>query len=62
MKKQNTSHQKTWALQILDPNDGSGDGILPLPDELLKALGWQENDSIDVSLDETGSIRLNRKS
>jgi antitoxin component of MazEF toxin-antitoxin module len=38
--------------------DGSGDCLLPIPDELLKSLNWNIGDSIDVDVLPNGSIML----
>jgi hypothetical protein len=33
-----------WIATILDAADGTGDGIIELPEELLKQLGWEIGD------------------
>jgi antitoxin component of MazEF toxin-antitoxin module len=33
---------------IEEANDGSGDGILTFPDELIKATGWKEGDTLNL--------------
>lgn len=42
---------KRWIIEIEDSADGSGDGVLQLPDELwneLVAQGWQVGDVIEI--------------
>ncbi|RQS61233.1 hypothetical protein DID96_33350 [Burkholderia sp. Bp8963] len=44
---------KRWIIEIQDPLDGSGDGILQLPDDLfneLLAQGWQAGDVLELDL------------
>lgn len=40
----------TWQAKLVDAGDGSGDAVLVLPDELLMQLGWDEEDTLDVSV------------
>ncbi|MGF6296374.1 hypothetical protein [Paraburkholderia youngii] len=44
---------KRWIIEIQDAPDGSGDGIVQLPDELwhqLAAQGWQAGDVLEIDL------------
>lgn len=44
---------KRWIIEIQDAPDGSGDGVLQLPDDLwseLVALGWQAGDVLELDL------------
>lgn len=44
---------KRWIIEIQNSRDGSGDGILQLPDELwdeLVAEGWQVGDVLEMDL------------
>ncbi|MFJ6058832.1 AbrB/MazE/SpoVT family DNA-binding domain-containing protein [Burkholderia vietnamiensis] len=47
-------------LPFVDVGDGSGDKLLPLPAELLKALGWAVGDELKLTLQENGKLRLRR--
>jgi hypothetical protein len=38
-----------WQAKLVDAGDGSGDAVLVLPDELLMQLGWDEEDTLEVS-------------
>lgn len=49
-----------WQITILDVGDGSGDGILQLPEELMDRLGWKINDQLNVFTEEGSSLILKR--
>jgi len=52
----------TWTTTIEDINDGTGDGLLTLPPELLEKTGWGEGDTLNIDIDlVTGSIILSKK-
>jgi len=44
--------------QVTD--DDSEDIIVPLPEPLLKKLGWKEGDDLDIALDENGQLFLRK--
>jgi bifunctional DNA-binding transcriptional regulator/antitoxin component of YhaV-PrlF toxin-antitoxin module len=44
--------------KIEDVEDGSGDGILTIPPEIIKQTGWKEGTKLDISLGENGEIIL----
>lgn len=50
----------TWQARILDAGDGTGDGILELPDALMAQLGWEIGDRLDISLNDAGHIVLRK--
>lgn len=51
------SSLRNCMVQLVDPEDGSGDVLLPLSSELLDELGWGEGDELVITLDEdTGAI------
>jgi bifunctional DNA-binding transcriptional regulator/antitoxin component of YhaV-PrlF toxin-antitoxin module len=37
----------SWTLTVEEAEDGSGDLVLPLPQELLNAVGWKETDTLE---------------
>jgi len=49
---------KTYSTIIEDAPDGSGDGILTFPDEMVEELGWKEGQKLDIYLDSDGNIIL----
>lgn len=44
----------------VDAGDGSGDCMLPLPEELLARAGWKEGDRLSIELAELGVLILQR--
>lgn len=48
-------------LTIEDANDGSGDGILTFPPEMIEELGWKEGDILNLEVIETGKISVTLK-
>lgn len=40
----------SWQLTLVDAGDESGDAVLLLPDDLLMQLGWDEGDTLEVSI------------
>jgi bifunctional DNA-binding transcriptional regulator/antitoxin component of YhaV-PrlF toxin-antitoxin module len=47
-------------MTIQDAADGSGDGILLFPDELLEEMGWIEGDVLDFQIQGDGSVQLQK--
>jgi Ni/Co efflux regulator RcnB len=39
---------KSYSTKIVDANDGTGDGILILPEEIVKYNDWKEGQSIEM--------------
>lgn len=46
---------------ITQEDPDSGDLILPIPEPVLKALGWKEGDDVEVGLNQDGSLFLKKK-
>lgn len=42
--------QKTWSIPVIDAGDGSGDGFITFPDELLASTGWIEGDTLSLEI------------
>jgi hypothetical protein len=42
---------KSHSLTIEDAEDGSGDGILTFPDEMIKELGWYEGMTLKMRVE-----------
>ncbi|HVL09521.1 MAG TPA: hypothetical protein VM512_10245 [Burkholderiaceae bacterium] len=49
-----------WHATIKGAGDGSGDGILDLPDELLARMGWTEGDLLTIEKTDSGDLLLRR--
>lgn len=41
---------KTFTTEIIETNDGTGDGILEFPDEFIKEQDWREGDHIHMEV------------
>jgi bifunctional DNA-binding transcriptional regulator/antitoxin component of YhaV-PrlF toxin-antitoxin module len=42
------TNNKTYSTTIEDAGDGSGDGILTFPPEILEEMGWKEGTLLNV--------------
>lgn len=51
---------RQWKAQLVDVDDGSGDQILELPDDLMAALGWSIDDTLELSRLPSGDVRLRK--
>jgi bifunctional DNA-binding transcriptional regulator/antitoxin component of YhaV-PrlF toxin-antitoxin module len=52
--------KKYFDVTLIEADDGSGDLILPFPDELLKELGWKAGDVVDVYVDSSGKLAVRK--
>jgi AbrB family looped-hinge helix DNA binding protein len=50
--------EKVFYSKIEDAEDGSGDGILTIPPEILEITGWKEGTKLNISVSEDGKIIL----
>ena len=50
----------SWTVTLEEANDGSGDLILPLPQEVLDLQGWKEGDTLDWKEGDNGSWTLSK--
>ena len=39
-----------WEVTLIDAGDGSGDGYIEFPKELLEKLDWHEGDVINIDI------------
>lgn len=46
---------------ITQEDPKTGDMIVPIPEPILKQMGWKEGDEIDLSINERGEIFLKKK-
>lgn len=46
---------------ITQEDPETGDLIVPIPEPILKRMGWKEGDDVDISIDELGRIFLKKK-
>lgn len=50
-----------WTTQVLDAEDGSGDAIIELPEELMAQLGWRIGDELDFTVVEASQLQLTKR-
>jgi hypothetical protein len=46
---------------IEEAEDGSGDGILTFPPELIEETGWKEGDTLNLEVSEVGTLIISKK-
>jgi len=46
---------------ITQEDPETGDIILPIPEPILKQMGWKEGDEVDISVDENGKLFIKKK-
>jgi len=51
---------KQWTVTVEEANDGSGDLVIPLPQELLDLQGWKEGDTLEWSDQKDGTWTIEK--
>ena len=51
-----------YTTHIQDASDGSGDGILTFPPELLEKMGWKEGTVLEMDLVDENTLVFKEKS
>lgn len=46
---------------ITQEDPESGDIIVPIPEPILKQMGWKEGDDVEISVGDKGEIYLKKK-
>lgn len=49
-----------WTITVEEADDGSGDLILPFPQDFLESAGWKEGDTLDWNDNGDGSWSLTK--
>lgn len=49
-----------WTVTLEETEDGSGDLIMPIPQDLLDQIGWVEGDTLKWNENETGVWTLSK--
>jgi hypothetical protein len=55
-----TEPKTSWTVTLEEAEDGSGDLILPLPQDMLELQGWREGDTLDWKEGDNGSWTLSK--
>lgn len=50
-----------WTIKVEETNDGSGDLVLPFPEDLLESAGWKEGDTLEWIDNKDGTWILKKK-
>jgi len=58
----NNTTNCSWTTYIEDAEDGSGDGILTFPPELIEKMGWKEGTTLHLEVSEQGTLIITDKS
>lgn len=53
-------NKTTWTVTVEEADDGSGDIVLPFPQDFLDQQGWKEGDTLDWKDNEDGSWTLSK--
>jgi hypothetical protein len=50
----------SWTVTLEEAEDGSGDLVMPLPQDLLDSQGWKEGDTLNWEESDNGSWTLSK--
>lgn len=51
----------SWTIIVEEADDGSGDLVLPFPEDLMQLQGWVEGDTLEWIDNKDGSWTLKKK-
>ena len=52
---------KSWTITLEEADDGSGDLVLPLTDEIMAEAGWQIGDTLEWIDNQNGTWSIRKK-
>ena len=55
-----TNNEKSASYEVITQEDSNGDLIIPIPEPVLRKLGWKEGDEIKIDVDKNGNIVLKK--
>ena len=55
-----TLPKTSWTVTLEEADDGSGDLVMPLPQDFLDQQGWKEGDTLDWQDNKDGSWTLSK--
>lgn len=55
-----TEPKTSWTVTIEEADDGSGDLVMPLPQDFLDQQGWKDGDTLDWKDNKDGSWSLSK--
>jgi hypothetical protein len=56
----NNDMKTNWTITVEEADDGSGDLILPFPDDFLEQQGWKEGDNLEWTDNQDGSWTIQK--
>ena len=59
MPKNKQEYPRYEVITQEDPD--TGDLIIPIPEPVLKSLGWKEGDDVEIEIDKEGKLFLKKK-
>jgi hypothetical protein len=51
----------SWTITLEEADDGTGDLVLPLTDEIMESAGWQVGDTLEWIDNKNGTWSIKRK-
>jgi hypothetical protein len=60
MKEQPMTTATSWTVTIEEADDGSGDLVMPLPEDMLAGVGWVEGDTLEWIYNNDGTWSLKK--
>ena len=61
MPSKNPKQENVRYEVITQEDPESGDLIIPIPEPVLRSLGWKEGDDVEIDIDKEGKIYLKKK-
>ena len=61
MTKPNPAQSNVRYEVITQEDAETGDLIIPIPEPILKQMGWKEGDDVEISVGDKGEIYLKKK-
>ena len=55
-----SEYKTSWTVTVEEADDGSGDIVLPFPQDFLDQQGWKEGDPLAWKANEDGSWTLSK--
>lgn len=53
--------QEQKVYEVITQEDENGDLLIPIPEEVLRSLGWKEGMEVEIDVDTNGNLYLKRK-
>lgn len=47
--------------EVITQETPEGDLIIPIPEPILKQMGWKEGDDVEIEIDQEGKLFLKKK-